>query len=130
MKARPWDDWTELAAQRIQALEAERDPSTWEVADVIYNTFQAEWARQMLTVQAAEPAPAADLRQVGGDHYRSKAVQPWEAMAAWMTREQFRGFLRGNVIKYLARCDERGGIQDLKKAAHYLDKLIELEAAA
>lgn len=69
---------------------------------------------------------AAEKTQVGGDHYVAKAVQPWHAMAAWMSREQFVGFLRGNVIKYLARCDDKGGIADLQKARHYLDKLIEL----
>lgn len=69
---------------------------------------------------------SADRMQVGGTHYAAKAVQPWQAMAAWMTPEQFKGFLRGNAIKYLARCDDKGGVEDLKKARHYLDKLIEL----
>lgn len=64
--------------------------------------------------------------QVGGDHYATKAVQPWDAMAEWMTPEQFKGFLRGNIIKYIARCDDKGGVEDLRKAAHYLQKLIEL----
>jgi hypothetical protein len=68
---------------------------------------------------------AADDTQVGGDHYTTKAVQPWTAMQAWMPPEQFAGFLRGNAIKYLARCDDKGGVEDLKKARHYLDKLIE-----
>ena len=70
---------------------------------------------------------AARNTQVGGKHYSSKAIQPWDAMQVWMTHEQFRGYLRGNVIKYLARCDDKGGVEDLKKARHYLDKLIELE---
>ena len=64
-------------------------------------------------------------RQVGGEHYTSKTVQPWQAMESWMTEEQFKGFLKGNVIKYLARCDDKGGKIDLEKARHYLDKLIE-----
>lgn len=68
---------------------------------------------------------ASDM-QIGGNHYTSKTVQPWEAMESWMTKEQFSGFLRGNAIKYLARCDDKGGIEDLKKARHYLDKLIEI----
>lgn len=67
----------------------------------------------------------ADNTQVGGTHYTSKSIQPWDAMRAWMSREQFSGFLRGNAIKYLARCDDKGGVEDLKKARHYLDKLIE-----
>lgn len=67
--------------------------------------------------------------QVGGDHYTVLAVQPWDAMRAWMSPEQFHGFLRGNVIKYIARAgrksDPGGEIQDLKKARHYLDALIQ-----
>lgn len=64
--------------------------------------------------------------QVGGAHYTDKSVQPWEAMEAWMSEEQFKGFLKGNVIKYLARCDDKGGKIDLEKARHYLDKLIDM----
>lgn len=69
---------------------------------------------------------SANERQVGGTHYTSKAIQPWDAMQAWMTKEQFAGFLRGNAIKYLARCEDKGGAEDLKKAQHYLEKLIEV----
>jgi len=67
--------------------------------------------------------------QVGGAHYCSKPVQPWDAMAAWMDPLEFRGFLRGNVIKYLARYRDKGGVEDLRKARHYLDRLIEAEEA-
>lgn len=68
-------------------------------------------------------------QQVGGSHYRTMEIQPWDAMKAWMSPEQFRGFLRGNAIKYLSRCDKKGGLEDLRKARHYLDKLIEEELA-
>lgn len=64
--------------------------------------------------------------QVGGNHYRSKTVQPWDAMESWMSAEQFEGFLRGNVIKYLARYSDKNGVEDLRKAQHYLAKLIEV----
>jgi hypothetical protein len=65
--------------------------------------------------------------QVGGDHYTSKAVQPWDAMEAWMTKEAFAGYLQGNCIKYLARYLDKNGVEDLKKCEHYLAKLIEVE---
>jgi hypothetical protein len=64
--------------------------------------------------------------QVGGDHYIKKTVQPWSAMESWLSHEQFTGYLRGNIIKYIARCDDKGGIDDLMKAQHYLEKLIEV----
>jgi hypothetical protein len=47
-------------------------------------------------------------------------------MEEWMSEEQFKGFILGNVIKYMARFQEKGGKLDLQKAKHYLDKLIEL----
>jgi hypothetical protein len=73
-----------------------------------------------------KPSNKADDLQVGGDHYKNMGVQPWKAMESWMTPEQFAGFLRGNAIKYLARCDAKGGIDDIKKARHYIDKLVEV----
>lgn len=68
----------------------------------------------------------ANNEQIGGAHYLSKSVQPWEAMESWMSEEAFKGFIWGNVIKYIARWEDKGGREDLEKARHYLDKLIEL----
>ena len=70
---------------------------------------------------------SANDMQVGGEHYRSKEIQPWDAMQAWMTPEQFKGFLWGNIIKYIARWQDKGGVEDLRKARHYMDKLIEIQ---
>jgi hypothetical protein len=81
-----------------------------------------DWIRE-----AVRQARGAESMQVGGDHYRSKAVQPWTAMQAWMTVDEFIGYLRGNVIKYIARYRDKDGLRDLHKARHYLDKLIEAE---
>jgi hypothetical protein len=44
-----------------------------------------------------------------------------------MTPDQFKGFLWGNVIKYIARWQDKGGVEDLRKARHYMDKLIEVQ---
>jgi len=72
-------------------------------------------------------------RQEGGDHYRTLAVQPWEALESWLSADQFMGFLVGNAVKYLGRFNavdyQKGGLTDLKKARHYLDKAIELMEA-
>jgi len=69
---------------------------------------------------------SANETQVGGTHYTTKSIQPWEAMQAWMSEDEFCGFLRGNCLKYLVRYKEKGGVEDLRKARHYLDKLIEM----
>ncbi len=59
-------------------------------------------------------------------HYQSAAgLECIDAIQAAMTAEEFRGYLRGNCLKYLWRADRKGGTEDLKKAAWYLNKLIE-----
>jgi hypothetical protein len=68
--------------------------------------------------------PRLDDHQVGGDHYRSLAVTPWQALEAWLTSEGFEGYLAGNAVKYLARYRDKGGTQDLQKAQHYIARLI------
>lgn len=60
-------------------------------------------------------------RQIGGDHYKGKTVQPWDFIAA-----NGLGFFEGNVVKYVTRWKDKGGVADLEKARHYLDKLIEI----
>lgn len=60
--------------------------------------------------------------QVGGNHYKDKPIQPVEyCMANGIP------FMEGNVIKYCTRWRDKGGVQDLKKARHFLDMLIEFE---
>lgn len=62
--------------------------------------------------------------QVGGTHYKQKVIQPWDFIAA-----NELGYFEGNVVKYVSRWKDKGGVQDLQKAYHYLGKLIELETA-
>ena len=61
-------------------------------------------------------------RQVGGKHYRDMAIQP----AEYIMRNGIR-FAEGCVIKYVSRWRDKGGVEDLRKAAHFLEMLIEYE---
>jgi len=63
--------------------------------------------------------------QVGGDHYAAMQVQPWEAMEAWLTPEEYRGYHKGVAIGYLARERQKGGREDIRKAIHHLQRLVE-----
>lgn len=68
----------------------------------------------------------ADKDQVGGDHYRKLGeMQPWNVLKAWLTPEEFRGYMKGTAIVYLARERDKGGDADISKAEHYLRKMIE-----
>ena len=61
----------------------------------------------------------AALEQVGGNHYKSFAIQPWDIID-----EYNLSFYEGNVLKYLLR-HKHNRLEDLQKARHYLDKVIE-----
>ena len=65
---------------------------------------------------------SAKDRQVGGDHYRSLAIQPVE----FIQRNSFN-YCEAAAIKYICRHRAKNGRQDIEKAIHYLELLLELE---
>lgn len=70
-----------------------------------------------------QAAYASPLRtQQGGEHYKGMRIQPVEFI-----HENSIGYLEGNVIKYVCRHRQKGGIEDLRKAQHYIELLIHLE---
>ena len=74
----------------------------------------------------AEALSALDVQE-GGDHYKKLgAYQPWEVLRRWLTPEEFRGYMKGTAIAYLAREQDKGGMLDIKKAGHTLQGLVEL----
>lgn len=59
------------------------------------------------------------------EHYTTNGIQPIQIMKANMTKEAYRGFLEGNILKYPLRYKRKNGLEDLKKAKTYLTWLIE-----
>lgn len=72
-------------------------------------------------VKQLELFPNANDMQVGGDHYMDRQIQPWDYIVS-----NDLGFLEGNIIKYVTRWKYKNGVDDLRKAQHYLAKLIEV----
>lgn len=68
-------------------------------------------------------APALAV-QIGGGHYKDMAIQPVEYIY-----KNGVGYIEGSVIKYVSRWRKKNGVEDLKKARHFLDLLIEMEEA-
>ena len=64
----------------------------------------------------------ANAHQVGGSHYRDMAIQPVEFI-----HRNGIGFIEGSVIKYVCRWRKKNGIEDLNKAKHFINLLIEME---
>lgn len=66
---------------------------------------------------------SANERQVGGSHY-AKPIQHWDFVVA-----NNIPYLEAQIMKYVFRHREKNGVQDLEKASHFLEKLIEVEKA-
>ena len=64
----------------------------------------------------------ATLRQIGGDHYKKLRIQPMR-----YSMENQLDPLQHTVIKYVTRFRDKGGVQDLEKAKHCIDMLIQYE---
>lgn len=68
--------------------------------------------------------PAND-KQHGGSHYKKYGgLQPWDVITAWNL-----GYLDGTALKYIARWRDKGGLEDIRKAIHFLEKFIEVESS-
>ena len=64
----------------------------------------------------------ASEKQIGGEHYRKYAIQPSEFI-----QRNGIDWLAGNVIKYATRHRQKNGRQDIEKAIHYLELILEWE---
>lgn len=112
----------------LQRRKAFEDGAKW----VDTHPFQSEeeqvgmgelgmmWQKQALINKAEENTALSS--QVGGSHYKDLVIQPIEFIHA-----NNIPFCEANAIKYLCRWRIKNGIQDLEKAKHYIDLLIELE---
>ena len=60
--------------------------------------------------------------QIAGQHYKNQKIQPIEYIL-----ENELPFIEGNIVKYITRWREKGGIEDLKKVKHYVEILMEHE---
>ena len=66
-------------------------------------------------------------KQSGGDHYSKLGdYQPWQVLEKWLTEEELKGFMKGTVIAYLAREDDKGKRLDIEKAKHTIELYLEL----
>ena len=66
----------------------------------------------------------ANDRQVGGSHYKTGSEEHWDRVARLNL-----DYFQAQITKYVERWRKKNGIEDLKKARHFLDKYIEIEEA-
>lgn len=111
-------------------------PDAWEVVKLDYDPVIDDEGEQTSDTDAVNYLTGADLpfapieckgdgmkatqTQVSGDHYKNLPIQPIDYIA-----KNGLGYMEGNIIKYVTCYPHKNGVEDLKKARHYLDMLIE-----
>lgn len=116
-----------LPSQKIESVRF-RDGTEMDLGELVprennwkHHGGDSDIVAYRLSNEHDEPAAKADplLVQVGGGHYKKLKIQPVEYILA-----NGLGFCEGSVIKYVTRHEEKGGVQDLRKAIHFLEILI------
>lgn len=65
-----------------------------------------------------------DADTVTPDYYKSDGVETIDYLHAFLAEDEFNGFCKGNVIKYVSRANRKNGIEDIRKARDYIGYLI------
>ena len=103
--ALPWSEITELVTEKVKEKEIEAMSRKKEI--------EIEDTRMHQFDNVDRPM-----------HYAAGSIECIDAIEAQLSTEEFRGYLKGNVIKYLWRETHKGGVESLKKANWYLNKII------
>lgn len=102
-------------------IEVQRESGRYDIA----KPYDVKWG-DVVAYRVINPGTKsteqANDRQISGNHYMKQQVQPWDYIAS-----NGLGFFEGNIVKYVTRWKDKGGVDDLKKAQHYLQKLIEIQ---
>ena len=65
---------------------------------------------------------------INPDHYKSGDIECIDAIKASLDKQQFKGYLKASIIKYLWRYEKKNGLEDLQKANWFLQRLIKEES--
>lgn len=80
-------------------------------------TYESPHAQDMKPIMSE--TNDSNATQIGGRHYKKCAIQPWDYVIA-----NDLDYFQGSIIKYVTRWKDKGGVEDLHKAKHFLDKYI------
>ncbi len=125
----PWENTVTDKEESVWGyLVNNRQAELKEVADAcgVEEEYVDKLVNRIGSPNWRKEASALDA-QIGGEHYKNMSVQPWQALEAWLTPDEYRGYHKATAISYLARERSKGGTQDIQKAIHHLQRLVEMQ---
>lgn len=63
---------------------------------------------------------------INPSHYKTGGIETIDYIKAKLTEEEYKGYLKGNIIKYISRAEQKNGAEDYKKAQWYTNRLVEV----
>ena len=104
-------------------VSASSELDAWRMAAVRHGWGDSEFTKTQapLDEQVGDAAKPEAVNHP--DHYNASGIECIDAIEAALTPEEFRGFIKGNVLKYVWREKHKAGDQDLAKATWYLNRL-------
>lgn len=121
-------DWLDTKAGNIYTVESHSKNMSGVWLKETYNFLTYKEFKIIENVDAkitSEPMETGLIDKQ--EHYTANGIQPIDLMRQNFTPEAFKGFLEGNILKYVLRHKRKNGVEDLRKAMTYLTWLIEEE---
>ena len=118
-----WNEWSGWVGEEPPAFEPETNTAEWDRTHTnpsLEDVIQEGWKAFTQPNPILDHLQSPKSKQIEGDHYRKHAIQPIEYIL-----KNNLGPCEANVVKYVTRWRDKGGVKDLRKAIHYLELLIE-----
>lgn len=117
------------ADDHTQPCTGSNDPADNILPTPPNQTKTMKTAKNPLTTPTSAATQAVEYVN-SPDHYNQSGIETIDAIQAALTPEEFRGFCKGNALKYVWRERYKGGPQDLEKAAWYIERLVRIYRGA
>lgn len=115
-------NWIEGKEYEVKYDEISDEYVIYDELGYVYFNWEINESR--LVFKLKEETTMTDLID-NQPHYKNQGIEPIDLMRKNFSKEEFAGFLQGNVLKYMLRYKNKNGIEDLKKAKTYLTWLID-----
>lgn len=115
-------NWIEGNEYKVSYEEISNEYVIYDEEGFMFFDFDINGSRVVLKLKEEPQSP--DLLD-NQPHYKNQGIEPIVLMKTNFSKEEFAGFLQGNVLKYMLRYKDKNGIEDLKKAKTYLTWLID-----
>ena len=119
-----WLEGDGISPTRVPYLTPLQEEDKAELIALLDFAYEAGLTRGRNEVQEPDPEKRPmDMQAINPQHYKTGGIECIDYLKAKLSPEEFRGFLKGNAVKYLSRAEHKGNAEDYAKANWYTNML-------